>query len=65
MHVLLIYTGEFKTKNAPIGGIFQFNQAKVLSSLGFKVSILNPCLISPRHFFSKYNLKNIMKKRKY
>ena len=32
MHLLLIYTGEFRTKNAPIGGIFQLNQAKLLTN---------------------------------
>ncbi len=56
MHLLIIYTGEFQTKTSPIGGIFQFNQAKVLKSKGFKVGILNPCIISPRHILKKFNL---------
>ena len=54
MHILIIYTGEFQTKKAPIGGIFQLNQAKLLNSNGYKVGILNPCVISPRHFLNKY-----------
>ena len=48
MHIVLIYTGEFFSQSAPIGGIFQLHQAKALSKR-HKVAILNPCLISPRH----------------
>ena len=50
MHLLLIYTGEFRTKNAPIGGIFQLDQAKLLTNSISKVNILNPSIISPRFF---------------
>ena len=56
MHLLIVYTGEFQTKKAPIGGIFQFNQARLLNSNGYKVGILNPCIISPRHILDKYKL---------
>ena len=56
MHLLIVYTGEFQTKKAPIGGIFQFNQARLLNSNGYKVGILNPCIISPRHILDKYKI---------
>ncbi len=64
MHLLLIYTGEFRTKNAPIGGIFQLNQAKLLTNSISKVNILNPSIISPRFFFKSKNFDDVKKLEK-
>ncbi len=64
MHILLIYTGEFQTNNAKIGGIFQLNQAKLLSSFGAKVNILNPCFVSPRYIFKNSESNRIQKIKK-
>ena len=47
MHLLIVYTGEFQTKKAPIGGIFQFNQARLLNSNGYKVNLKS------LHYFPK------------
>ncbi len=60
MHIVLIYTGEFFSQSAPIGGIFQLHQAKALSKR-HKVAILNPCLISPRHILKNFEKKKYLK----
>ena len=35
-HVLIIFTGEFKTKLSPLGGVFQLDHAIALKKRGIK-----------------------------
>jgi len=41
------------TKNTPLGGIFQWHQAKALANNGFQVGIINVAEIGPKMLFQK------------
>ena len=56
-HVLIVFTGEFKTKIYPLGGIFQYEHALVLNKNGIKTGIIAPGLLSVRRVFKKYPYK--------
>ena len=54
MHLLIIYTGEFKTKIFPSGGKFELDQALILKKSGIKVGILAPGHLSVRRLLKPY-----------
>ena len=56
-HVLIIFTGEFKTKIYPLGGIFQYEHALALKTKGIKTGIIAPGLLSLRRILKKYPYK--------
>ncbi len=56
-HVLIVFTGEFKTKIYPLGGIFQYEHALVLNKNGIKTGIIAPGLLSVRRILKKYPYK--------
>ena len=64
MHLLIVFTGEFKTKVFPLGGKFQLDQAIALKKLGIKTGILAPGLLSIRRMFNKYPYKKFQKYKK-
>ncbi|MDQ1245249.1 MAG: L-malate glycosyltransferase [Campylobacterota bacterium] len=55
MHILIIPSEHFITQSQPLGGIFQYHQAKALSKVGHKIGILSVGYITPRYLFSKYH----------
>ncbi len=57
MHILIIPSEHFVTKQNPLGGIFQLHQAKALSELGYKVGVLSVGYVTPRYLISKYIYK--------
>ena len=69
--ILIIHSDEFITKENPLGGIFQFDQAIHLSENNFKVDILSAGLFSPKKLLKKNQYleeekyKNINIYRKY
>jgi glycosyltransferase involved in cell wall biosynthesis len=68
--ILIIHSDEFLTNKNPLGGVFQFDQAKYLSENNFKVDILSAGVLSPKKFFQnnvyvkeeKYKKINIFRK---
>ena len=54
MHILVIPSEHFMTKEQPLGGIFQYHQAKALAKFGYKVGILSVGYITPRYLFKQY-----------
>ena len=71
MHILIIPSEHFITKTQPLGGIFQYHQAKTLSNAGHQIGVLSVGYITPRYLISKYIYKkeekidNINIKRDY
>jgi glycosyltransferase involved in cell wall biosynthesis len=71
MHIVILPSEEFMTKNSPLGGIFQLHQAKALSNAGYKVGLICSGTISPKYIFKensyvKYEeIDNIHIYRKY
>ncbi len=57
MHILIIPSEHFITQTQPLGGIFQYHQAKALSSTGYQVGVLSVGYITPRYLSSKYIYK--------
>ena len=57
MHVLIIPSEHFVTDTQPLGGIFQYHQAKALSHAGHKVGVLSVGYITPRYLISGYAYK--------
>jgi len=55
MHVLIIPSEHFVTPRYPLGGIFQFQQAKALHDAGYQVGLIAVGIITPRFFFRKYD----------
>lgn len=55
MHVLIIPSEHFLTSFYPLGGIFQFQQAKALHQAGQQIGILSAGVISPRFILKQYN----------
>ena len=53
MHILIIPSEKFMTKNTPLGGIFQWHQAKALANNGFQVGIISVAEIGPKMLFQK------------
>ena len=56
-HILIIFTGEFKTKVYPLGGVFQHEHAIALKKNGIKTGIIAPGLLSVRRLLKKYPYK--------
>jgi glycosyltransferase involved in cell wall biosynthesis len=54
MHILVIPSEHFVTERVPLGGIFQFEQAKALQRAGHKVGVIAVGFISPRYFRGGY-----------
>ena len=53
-HILVLLAGgELKMNLKPTGGIFMYNQAKLLSNNNYKVGIISSGLHSVNHFFKK------------
>ncbi len=52
-HILEVPSSQIMTKNYPLGGIFEFNQAKILSRSGYKIGIISLNLDSLRFLFSR------------
>lgn len=57
-HILVIPSAQVMTKHYPLGGIFEFNQAKVLAEAGYKVGVISLNLDSMRFLFSKNESKD-------
>ena len=51
--ILIIHSDQFLTKENPLGGIFQYDQAKYLSENNYNIDILSAGLFSPKKFFQK------------
>jgi glycosyltransferase involved in cell wall biosynthesis len=51
-HILVVPSAQVMTKHYPLGGIFEFNQAKVLAEAGYKVGVISLNLDSMRFLFS-------------
>ncbi|MFW2557535.1 glycosyltransferase [Aliarcobacter butzleri] len=62
MHILIIPSEHFVTQIQPLGGIFQYHQAKALNSVGHQIGILSVGYITPRYLVSKYIYKKEEKK---
>lgn len=57
MHVLIIPSEPLVTEKTPLGGIFQYEQAKALAKAGYRVGIVATGFISLRDLFSGYPYK--------
>lgn len=57
-HILVVPSAQVMTKHYPLGGIFEFNQAKVLAEAGYKVGVISLNLDSMRFLFSKNDSKD-------
>lgn len=57
MHILIIPSEHFITQNQPLGGIFQYHQAKALNNAGHQIGVLSVGYITPRYLISKYIYK--------
>lgn len=62
MHILIIPSEHFVTQIQPLGGIFQYHQAKALNNVGHQIGILSVGYITPRYLVSKYIYKKEEKK---
>lgn len=62
MHILIIPSEHFVTQIQPLGGIFQYHQAKALNNVGYQIGILSVGYITPRYLVSKYIYKKEEKK---
>lgn len=62
MHILIIPSEHFITQTQPLGGIFQYHQAKALNNVGHQIGILSVGYITPRYLVSKYIYKKEEKK---
>lgn len=71
MHILIIPSEHFITQTQPLGGIFQYHQAKALSNARHQVGVLSVGYITLRYLISKYiynkeeKIDNINIKRDY
>jgi len=54
MHILIIPSEHFITESEPLGGIFQYHQAKALNNAGFTIGVLSVGYISTRYVLRKY-----------
>lgn len=54
MHILIIPSEHFITQTQPLGGIFQYHQAKALSNVGHQIGVLSVGCITPRYLIGKY-----------
>lgn len=54
MHILIIPSEHFITQTQPLGGIFQYHQAKALGNAGNQIGVLSVGYITPRYLISKY-----------
>lgn len=57
MHILIIPSEHFITQTQPLGGIFQYHQAKALNNAGHQIGVLSVGYITPRYLVSKYIYK--------
>jgi glycosyltransferase involved in cell wall biosynthesis len=57
MHILIIPSEHFITQTQPLGGIFQYYQAKALNNAGHQIGVLSVGYITPRYLISKYIYK--------
>ncbi len=57
MHILIIPSEHFITQTQPLGGIFQYHQAKALNNAGHQIGVLSVGYITPRYLISKYIYK--------
>ncbi|MDN5049869.1 glycosyltransferase [Aliarcobacter butzleri] len=62
MHILIIPSEHFVTQIQPLGGIFQYHQAKALNNVGHQIGVLSVGYITPRYLVSKYIYKKEEKK---
>lgn len=53
MHILIIPSEHFMTQAQPLGGIFQYHQAKALKSLGNQIGVISSGFISPRDLLTE------------
>jgi glycosyltransferase involved in cell wall biosynthesis len=57
MKVLIIPSENFLTESEPLGGIFQYHQARAINRAGFQIGVLSVGFISTRYLFRKYIYK--------
>lgn len=57
MHILIIPSEHFITRTQPLGGIFQYHQAKALCDSGHQIGVLSVGYITPRYLIGKYIYK--------
>ena len=62
--ILIIHSDQFLTKENPLGGIFQYDQAKYLSENNYNIDILSAGLFSPKKFFQKNKIFRFPKAEK-
>ncbi|EFU70166.1 glycosyltransferase [Aliarcobacter butzleri JV22] len=62
MHILIIPSEHFVTQIQPLGGVFQYHQAKALNNVGHQIGVLSVGYITPRYLVSKYIYKKEEKK---
>jgi len=58
MHILIIPSEHFVVEKNPLGGIFQYEQAKALAAYGHSVGVLSVGFISLRYLFRSYPYLN-------
>ncbi len=54
MHILIVPSEHFVTERIPLGGIFQFEQAKALARAGHRVGVIGVGFVSLRYFRGGY-----------
>lgn len=59
MHILIIPSEHFITESEPLGGIFQYHQAKALNNAGFTIGVLSVGYMSTRYLLRKYTYVRI------
>jgi len=57
MHILIIPSEHFITQTQPLGGIFQYHQAKALNNAGHQIGVLSVGYVTPRYLIGKYIYK--------
>lgn len=55
MHILIVPSEHFVTERIPLGGIFQFEQAKALARAGHRIGVVGVGFVSLRYFYGGYH----------
>ena len=58
MHILIMTSGYYVTKQAPLNGIFQYYQTRALRKKGINVGVLSAAFKPYRRLFSRYSYQS-------
>ncbi len=61
MHILILQSGYYVTKQAPLNGIFQYHQARALRKKRINVGVLSTAFMPFRRLFFKYPYQSFEK----